>query len=76
MEMLTQHLDYFRAKPAHLPKNTILLDNGYHPEQLQSALEQVYPQIMSKIQYRTFPETVESGSGQKGVCSGQGSVGD
>ena len=56
IEMLTQHLDYFRAKPAHLPKTTILLDNGYHPDQLQSALEEVYPQIMEKIQFELSPK--------------------
>ncbi|MDB9524794.1 IS5 family transposase [Oscillatoria sp. CS-180] len=49
--MLRQHIDYFRAKPAHLPKTTILLDHGYHPDTLQSALEPVYPQMMSKIQF-------------------------
>lgn len=51
MAMLTQKIDYFRAKPVHLPKTTILLDHGYHPEQLQSAREQVYPQIMSQMQF-------------------------
>jgi len=30
---------------------TILLDNGYHPEKLTQVLEQIYPQIMSKIQF-------------------------
>ena len=54
--MLTQHLDYFRAQPAHLPKTKILLDHGYHPDQLQSALEQVYPQIMEKIQFELSPK--------------------
>ena len=54
--MLTHHLDYFRAKPAHLPKTTILLDHGYHPDQLQSALEQMYPPIMSKLQFELSPK--------------------
>ena len=27
------------------------MDNGYHPEKLTTALEQIYPQIMSKIQF-------------------------
>lgn len=54
--MLTNHMDYFRAKPAHLPKTTILLDHGYHPGQLQAALEQVYPEIMSKIQFALSPK--------------------
>jgi transposase len=69
IEMLTQNLDYFRAKPAHLPKTTILLDHGYHPEQLQSALEQGYPQIMSKIQFELSPKpskAEKAAAGKKG----------
>jgi hypothetical protein len=38
-------------KPVELPKTTILLDNGYHPEKLTQALEEIYPQIMTKIQF-------------------------
>ncbi|KAM3095516.1 transposase [Phormidesmis sp. 146-12] len=51
IEMLTQNIDYFRRKPSDLPKTTILLDHGYHPDKLQKALEQVYPEIMSKIEF-------------------------
>ncbi len=32
IEMFSQNLDYFRAKPVNIPKITILLDHGYHPE--------------------------------------------
>jgi transposase len=51
IEMLTQKIDYFRAKPVNIPKITILLDHGYHPEILKQALEKVYPQIMQKIKF-------------------------
>jgi transposase len=51
IEMLTQNIDYFRRKPSDLPKTTILLDHGYHPDKLQKALEQVYPEIMTKIEF-------------------------
>lgn len=51
IEMLSQNIDYFKSKPANLPKTTILLDNGYHPEKLTQALEEIYPQIMTKIQF-------------------------
>jgi transposase len=37
--------------PRDLPKTTILLDNGYHPEKLTQALEAIYPEIMTKIQF-------------------------
>jgi hypothetical protein len=50
IEMLSQHMAYFRIKPEHLPKTTILLDHGYHLDKVQQALERVYPQVMSKIQ--------------------------
>jgi hypothetical protein len=38
IEMLSQNIDYFKSKPAELPKTTILLDNGYHPEKRNSCL--------------------------------------
>ncbi|MEH1792560.1 transposase [Nostoc sp.] len=51
IEMLSINIDYFKSKPIELPKITILIDRGYHPEKLTQALEQIYPQIMSKIQF-------------------------
>ena len=64
--MLTQNLNYFRAKPAHLPKTTLLLDHGYHPDTLQSALELVYPKIMSKIQFELSPKPSQAEKGAAG----------
>ncbi len=49
--MLTQNIDYFRAKPINIPKITILLDYGYHPEHLTQELEKGYPSIMRKIKF-------------------------
>lgn len=51
VEMLTLNIDYFKAKPVNIPKITILLDHGYHIDYLTNALEQVYPQIMTKIRF-------------------------
>jgi len=51
IEMLAHNIDYFQQKPTELAKTTILLDHGYHPEKIQAALEQVYPQIVTKIQF-------------------------
>jgi Transposase DDE domain len=51
IEMLCYNIDYFKTKPMELPKITILLDHGYHPDQIVQALEQIYPQIMTKIQF-------------------------
>jgi hypothetical protein len=51
IEMLTLHIDYFKSKPVNIPKITLLLDHGYHPEHLTVALEKFYPQIMTKIKF-------------------------
>ncbi|MBD2509499.1 transposase [Nostoc muscorum FACHB-395] len=56
IEMLSISMDYFQSKPIELPKITILIDHGYHPEKLTQALEQIYPQIMSKIQFELSPK--------------------
>lgn len=56
IEMLTIHIDYFKDKPPELPKTTILLDNGYHPERLTRELQRVYPDIMSKIRFEVSPK--------------------
>jgi len=56
IELLSNNLDYFRAKPVNLPKITILLDHGYHPAQIIQALQQVYPQIMTKIRFELAPK--------------------
>ena len=56
IELLTANIDYFRSKPMNIPKITILLDNGYHPENLRQELEKVYPQIMRKIRFELSPK--------------------
>jgi len=60
IEMLSQPLDYFRAKPVDLPKITILLDNGYHPDTLTTALEKLYPEIMTKIRFELAPKPTKA----------------
>jgi len=56
IEMLIQNIDYFKEKPLDIPKITILLDHGYHPEYIQQALEEAYPEIMTKIQFEQSPK--------------------
>jgi len=51
IEMLTKNIDYFKSKPVNIPKITILLDQGYHPEHLTTELKKIYPQIMTKIKF-------------------------
>ena len=56
LEMLTLNIDYFKSKPVNIPKVTILLDHGYHPDHLRRELEKVYPQIMTKIRFQLAPK--------------------
>ncbi|MEG4796148.1 MULTISPECIES: hypothetical protein [unclassified Microcoleus] len=49
--MLSKNIDYFKSKPVNIPKITILLDHGYHPEHLTEELKKIYPQIMTKIKF-------------------------
>jgi transposase len=66
IEMLTLNIDYFREKPEDLPITTILLDNGYHPEKIQAALEAVYPEIMTKIRFELSPKPSKAEKAAKG----------
>ena len=56
IEMLSDNIDYFKSKPVNIPKITILLDNGYHPEKLTEELKKVYPAIMTKIKFQLSPK--------------------
>ena len=66
IEMLTNNLDYFKERPDDLPKLTILVDNGHHPTVLITALEQVYPQIMTKIQFELAPKPTKAEKQEQG----------
>ena len=56
IEMLSQNIDYFKRKPVNIPKITILLDNGYHPDKIITELEKIYPAIMRKIRFELSPK--------------------
>jgi transposase len=66
IEMLSHNMDYFRQKPLELAKTTILLDQGYHPVTIQAALEPVYPEIMSKIQFEVSAKPSKSEKAAQG----------
>jgi len=51
IEMLSKNINYFKSKPVNVPKVTILLDNGYHPDHLTAELKKIYPQILTKIKF-------------------------
>ena len=54
--MLSDNIAYFKCKPVNIPKITILVDHGYHPESIQKALKKVYPQVMTKIRFERSPK--------------------
>lgn len=56
VEMLTCNIAYFKSKPVNIPKITILLDRGYHPNTLTTKLEKIYPAIMRKIRFELSPK--------------------
>lgn len=56
IEMLSLNIHYFQSKPVNIPKITILLDHGYHIDHLIAELENVYPQIMTKIRFEVSPK--------------------
>ena len=56
IEMLSDNIDYFKSLLVNIPKITILLDNGYHPEKLTIELKKIYPAIMTKIRFKLSPK--------------------
>ena len=66
IEMLIDRLDYFRAKPVSIPKITILLDHGYHPNTIGDALQLFYPQIMTKIRFQLAPKPTKAEKAAQG----------
>jgi transposase len=66
IEMFIHNIDYFKSRPWHLPKVTVLLDNGYHPENLEKELIKVYPHIMSKVEFKLSPKPSKEDKEKKG----------
>jgi len=78
IEMLSQNINYFKAKPVNIPKITILVDHGYHPETISQALQEIYPQILTKIRFERSPKpslTEEAARGQIWICSSRDPMG-
>ena len=64
--MLSHNIDYFKSKPVNIPKITILLDNGYHPEKIIQELKKIYPGIMTKIRLKLSPKPSKIEKKQEG----------
>lgn len=66
IEMFSHNLDYFRAKPVNIPKITILLDHGYQPSKIIVALQELYPQILTKIRFELAPKPTKAEKAAQG----------
>jgi hypothetical protein len=44
----------------NIPKITILLDHGYHPDKITAELQKLYPQIMTKIRFELAPKPTKA----------------
>jgi hypothetical protein len=60
IEMLRQNLDYFRAKPVNIAKLTLLLDHGYHPDVIKTALAIALPTNHEQDSLSACSQTDES----------------
>lgn len=49
--MLSTNIEWFKRKPVNIPKVTILVDHGYHPDVILLALKQIYPGIERKVRF-------------------------
>ena len=56
IEMFAKNMDYFKSKPVNIPKITVMVDHGYNPAYLTQELEEIYPQIMTKIKFEVAPK--------------------
>jgi len=66
IELLSHNLDYFRVKPVNIPKITILLDSGYHPDKITAELQKLYPQILTKIRFEVAPKPTKAEKAAQG----------
>jgi hypothetical protein len=44
----------------NIPKITILLDSGYHPDRITAAVQKVYPQILTQIRFQIAPKPTKA----------------
>lgn len=66
IELLSNNLAYFQAKSVNIPKITILLDHGYHPDSIRIALQQRYPQVMTKLKFQLTPKPTKAEKAAQG----------
>ena len=56
IQIIKANLTFFKKKKVNTPKITVLLDNGYHKQKLEKELQEIYPQILTKIRIQITPK--------------------
>ena len=56
IQIIKANLNFFKKKKVNTPKITVLLDNGYHKQKLEKELQEIYPQILTKIRIQITPK--------------------
>jgi ribosomal protein L23 len=54
--IIQQKIDFFKQKQVNTKKITILLDNGYHKDKIETELQKIYSQILTKIRIKVTPK--------------------
>ncbi len=49
-------IEMFAQNIVNIPKITVMVDHGYQPDKLIPALEEIYPQSMTKIRFKVAPK--------------------
>ena len=55
IEMIILNIDFFKQLPPN-HNITLLLDNGYHTNYLETKLKEIYPDILTKITIKLSPK--------------------
>ncbi|MEG4058871.1 MULTISPECIES: hypothetical protein [unclassified Microcoleus] len=64
--MLSKNINYFKSQPVNVPKITILLDHGYHPDHLNAELNKIYPPILTKIKFELLEKPSKKQKEERG----------
>jgi len=69
IEMLAQY-QLFQSQTREYSQDYILVDHGYHPETISQALQEIYPQILTKIRFERSQnlQSWKAGAGQIWIC--------
>ncbi|NJK64849.1 MAG: IS5 family transposase [Synechococcaceae cyanobacterium SM2_3_1] len=67
IEMFKENINFFKLKPMNTKKITILVDRGYHPNTIMTALKEIYPAIDKKIKFKVSEKISPEEKKEKGL---------